>query len=271
MRRLALAALLVLTACGEASGPPVIDGSSKEAAEQSIAAIETALAPDKLAEFQAAIELGWGLSELAGKTADEVIALARAKLIAELKNETIPALQAKIPEAEAAVEAAKEGGKAAKVFLRSITLVKPELSWREVDGAVSPLLTFNMTNGSSEAIQTIVFNAVILSPGIEQPRIDQRFEFSFVEAVTTGESKFVFVTPDLTLPGNATAIEARGETKFQYKIDFVRVADLNGRTIMDDEGPQKAEADLQAAKDALAAAEAELKRLEAGGSIAAAA
>lgn len=264
------AALALLAGCGgEPSGPPKIDGASKEAAEASIAAIDATLPPDKRAEFDAAIEMGWGLSEIAGKSADEVIALARAKKIAALKATTIPALQAKIPEAEKAVELAEQGEKAAKTFLRSISLLKPDFSWRESNGTPSPLLTFNMQNGSSEAIQTIVFNAVISSPGAAKPWIDQRFEFKFAEAVTTGETKFVFVKPDMTLPGNADALESRAETKFDFKIDFVRVADLNGRVIMDDEGPQKAEAELQAAKEALAAAETELKRLEAGGSIAA--
>lgn len=267
MRRLVFAAALMLAACGDVNGPPVIDGASKEAAEASIAAIDATLTPEKRAEFDAAIEMGWPLKQIAGKTADEVIALARAKLIAELKEKTIPGLQAKIPEAEAAVEQAKSGGKASKSFLKSISLLKPDFTWRDTNGTPSPLLTFNMENASSEAIQTIVFNAQISTPGVEKPWIDQRFEFKFVEAVTTGESKFVFVTPDLTLPGNATALGSRGQAKFTFKIDFVRVADLNGRVIMDDEGPQKAEADLQAAKDALAAAEAELKRLEAGGSI----
>ena len=54
---------------------------------------------------------------------------------------------------------------------------------------------------------------------------------------------------------------------YAYAIDFVRVEDLNGRAIMDDEGVAKAEAALQAAKDALAAAEAEAKRLEGGGAL----
>lgn len=265
------AALALLAACGEAM-PSKIDGASKETAEASIAAIGAALDPAKKAEFDAAIEMGWPLSELAGKTADDVIGLARARLIRTLKDETIPALQAAIPQAEEAVGAAAEAAKNAKRFLNAISLLNPQFVWRDgASGEASPLFTFNMKNDTSEAIQEIVFQATIGPTGGGKPWIDQRFAFKFAEAVTAGETKFVFVTPDLTLPGNVDALASRDAAPgdIQYGIDYVRVADLNGRVIMDDEGEAKAGADLQAAKDRLAAAEAELKRLEAGGSIAA--
>jgi multidrug resistance efflux pump len=263
-------ALVLLAACN--SGPLVVDGASKDAAEKSIAEMTTALPDAQKREFEAAIEMGWALTEIAGKTADEVIALARAKKIAEIRKSTIPALQAKIPDAEAAVEAAKANEGSSKRFLAGISLLNPELLWRqETDGSPAPLLTFNMKNDTSEAIQTIMFEVKIGPGGDAPPWIAQRFEFKFVEAVTTGETKFVFVRPDLSQPGNANALQARDAPKasYRYSIDFVRVADLNGRTIMDDEGVAKAEAELQAARDAIAAAEAEATRLEAGGSIAA--
>lgn len=269
MRRLGLVLALGLAACGQ-QGATIIDGSSKEAAEASIAAIDGALPADKRAEFDAAIAMGWPLSQLAGKSPDEVIAMARAKLVAELKEKTIPNLQAKVAEAQKAVDDASSGGKASKRFLNAISLLQPSLTWRDTNGTPSPLFTFNMQNGSSEAIQTIVFNLKITAAGAAKPFIDQRFTFKFAEAVTTGETKFVFVNPDLTLPGNSDALSAKGQTRLDYGIDFVRVEDLNGRAIMDDEAGAKAEADLQAAKDALVAAEARLKALEAGGSIAAA-
>jgi len=265
------AALVLLAACGEA-GPAKIDGSSKEAAETSIAAIGASLDPAKKAEFDAAIEMGWPMSELAGKTADEVIGLARARLVKTLKEETIPALQAAIPEAEAAVGTAATAAKNAKRFLNAISLLNPQFVWRDgAAGEASPLLTFNMKNDTSEAIQEIVFNATIGPRGGGKPWIDQRFAFKFAEAVTAGETKFVFVTPDLTLAGNVDALSSRDAAPgdIAFGIDFVRVADLNGRVIMDDEGEAKAAAALQDAKDRLAAAEAELKRLEAGGAIAA--
>lgn len=270
MRPLLLAAALVLlAACGDA-GPARIDGSTKEAAEASIAQIGAGLDAAKKAEFDAAMEMGWPLSELAGKTADEVIGLARARLVKTLTEETIPALQAAIPEAEKAVGAAAEAKKNAKRFLNAITLLNPQFVWRDgAAGEASPLFSFNMKNDTSEAIQSIVFNAKIGPRGEGKPWIDQRFEFKFAEAVTAGETKFVFVTPDLTLPGNVDALSSRdvAANDISYGIDFVRVADLNGRVIMDDEGEAKAGADLQAAKDKLAEAQAELKRLEAGGSI----
>jgi hypothetical protein len=270
MRRLVLGLIVSLAACG--APPAAIDGASKEAAEQSIAALTANLPPEKQAEFQAAIAMGWPLSVIAGKTPDEVIALARAKKIAELKEARIPTLQAAIPSAEAAVESAKGNEQTAKKFLSGLPLYSPEFVWREgADGAPAPLFTFNLKNETSEAIQTIVFGLKIAAGPGAKPWINQRFTFKFVEAVTTGETKFVFVTPDLTLPGNADALESRLKPAGGYdiQIDFIRVEDLNGRVIMDDEGVAKAEADLLAAKDALAAAEAELKRLEAGGSIAA--
>lgn len=267
MRRLVLAAaLLMLAACSEKAG--VIDGASKEAAEQSIANLTAALPPEKQADFQAAIDMGWPLSAIAGKTPDEVIALARAKMIAELRDVTIPALQAKIPEAEAAVAAAQKNETVTRKFLNALPLYGPEFTWRPAaDGSASPFFTFNLKNESSEAIQTIVFNLKISAGKGAKPWIDERFTFKFVEAVTTGETKFVFVTPDLTKPGNADALESRvkPEGGYNYEIDFIRVEDLNGRAIMDDEGVPKAEAALQAAKEAVAAAEAKLKRLEAGG------
>ncbi len=269
MRKTILGLALMLAACGAA--PATIDGASKEAAEQSIAELTAALPVGKQAEFQAAMAMGWPLSAIAGKTPDEVIALARAKLIAELKETRIPALQAAIPEAEAAVESAKRNEQTAKKFLSGLPLYSPEFVWREgADGAPSPLFTCNLKNETSEAIQTIVFGLKIAAGPGAKPWIDQRFTFKFVEAVTTGETKFVFVTPDLTLPGNADALESRlkPDGGYDIQIDFVRVEDLNGRVIMDDEGVTKANADLLAAKDALAAAEAELQRLEGGGSIA---
>lgn len=270
MRALLLAALVgLLAACGEA-GPAKIDGATKEAAEASIAAIGASLDTAKKAEFDAAIEMGWPLGELAGKTADEVIGLARARLIKTLKDETIPALEAAIPAAEENVAKAAEAAKNAKRFLAAISLLNPQFVWRDgAAGAASPLFTFNMKNDTSEAIQEIVFEATIGPRGDGKPWIDQRFAFKFAEAVTAGETKFVFVTPDLTLPGNADALISRDAAPgdIQYGIDFVRVADLNGRVIMDDEGEAKAGADLQAARDNLATAKAELKRLEAGGSI----
>lgn len=271
MRHLILAASLLLAACGS-HAVTVIDGTSKEAAEQSIAAITAGLPDDKKAEFTAAVDMGWGLSEIAGKSADELITLARAKKIAEMKETIIPALQAKVASAEKAVEDAKDQAKSSKRFLQGISLVKPEFVWRDMeDGSSAPLLTFNLKNDTSEAIQTIVFHAKIGPKSGGAVWIDQRFEFQFAEAVTSGEEKFVFVKPDLTIAGNANAVESRGKSagELKFGIDFVRVADLNGRTIMDDEGPAKAEAELQAARDALAAGEANLKRLEAGGSIAA--
>lgn len=272
MRSILLAAALaLLAACGEA-GPVKIDGTSKEAAEASIAALGESLDPARKADFDAAIEMGWPLSELAGKTADEVIAAARARLVKTLTGETIPALQAAIPQAEAAVGTAADAARNAKRFLNAISLLNPQFVWRDgAGGEASPLLTFNMKNDTSEAIQEIVFEATIGPRGDGKAWIDQRFAFKFAEAVTAGETKFVFVTPDLALPGNADALSSRDAAPddIAYGIDFVRVADLNGRVIMDDEGEAKAGADLQAAKDRLAAAEAELKRLEAGGSIAA--
>ncbi len=270
MRAYALAiALALLAACGDA-GPLKIDGSSKEAAETSIAAIAGALEPARKAEFEAAIEMGWPMSEIAGKTANDVIALARARLVKTLKDETIPAAQAAIPDAEKAVATAADDARSAKRFLNAISLLNPQFVWRDgATGEASPLFTFNMKNDTSEAIQEIVFKATIGPRGDGGPWIDQRFAFKFAEAVTAGETKFVFVTPDLTLPGNANALSSRDAAPgdIAYGIDFVRVADLNGRVIMDDEGEAKAGADLQAARDRLAAAEAELKRLEAGGSI----
>jgi len=272
MRSLLLAAALaLLAACGDA-GPVKIDGSTKETAEASIAAIGAALDPAKKAEFDAAVEMGWPLSELAGKTAEDVIGLARARLVTALKEETIPALQATIPEAEKAVGTAAEAAKSAKRFLTAISLLNPQFVWRDgAAGEASPLFSFNMKNDTSEAIQEIVFHATIGPRGDGKPWIEQRFDFKFAEAVTAGETKFVFVTPDLTLPGNVDALASRdaASNDIQYGIDFVRVGDLNGRIIMDDEGEAKAGAALQDARDKLAAAEAELNRLEAGGSIAA--
>jgi hypothetical protein len=271
MRSLLLAAALVLlAACGDA-GPAKIDGSTKESAEASIAKLGATLDPAKKAEFDAAIEMGWPLSELAGKTADDVIGLARARLVKTLKEETIPALQATIPEAEKAVGTAADAAKNAKRFLSAISLLNPQFVWRDgAAGEASPLLSFNMKNDTSEAIQGIVFNAKIGPRGDGKAWIDQRFDFKFAEAVTAGETKFVFVTPDLTLPGNVDALSSRdaAANDMSYDIDFIRVSDLNGRVIMDDEGEAKAGAALQDAKDTLAAAEAELKRLESGGSIA---
>lgn len=264
------AALTALAACGEA-GPVRIDGASKSAAEQSIAAIGDALDPARRAEFEAAIDMGWPLSEIAGKTADEVIALARARQIATLRDETIPALQAAIPEAEAAVAEAAEATKNARRFLAAISLINPQFVWRDTGpGEASPLFSFNMKNDTSEAIQEIVFHVRIGPRREGKPWIDQRFEFQFAEAVTAGETKFVFVTPDLTHPGNVDALNARdvARSDMSFHIDFVRVADLNGRIIMDDEGEAKAGAALLAARDALADAEAELRRLEAGGPLA---
>ncbi|MCC6920711.1 MAG: hypothetical protein IT548_16050 [Alphaproteobacteria bacterium] len=270
MRRIVMAAALVLLAACN-SGPVVVDGSSKDAAEKSIAEMTAALPDPQKREFETAIDMGWSLSEIAGKTADEIVALARAKMVAELKQQTVPDLQARIAPAEAAVEEAKKGEGSAKRFLAGISLLNPDLTWRQnTDGSPAPLLTFNMKNDTSEAIQTIVFVAKVGPGGKDKaPWIDQRFTFKFVEAVTTGESKFVFVTPDLSLAGNANALAARdaGKGAYRYSIDFVSVADLNGRVIMDDEAVAKAEAELQAARDALAAAEAEIARLEAGGSI----
>lgn len=264
------AALTLLAACGEA-GPQTIDGASKAAAEASIAAIGAALDPAKKRDFEAAIEMGWPLSEIAGKSADEVIALARARLIEALAGETIPALQAAVPEAEKAVAEAATAAKSAKRFLAAISLLNPQFIWRDGSaGEASPLFSFNMKNDTSEAIQEIVFQATI-GPRGDGPRwIDQRFGFRFAEAVTAGETKFVFVTPDLTEPGNANALSSRdaAPNEMTYAIDFIRVADLNGRVIMDDEGEAKAGAALQDAKDKLAAAETELARLEAGGPIA---
>ncbi len=264
------AALALLAACGEA-GPRTIDGASKEAAETSIAAIAATLDPAKRRDFDAAIEMGWPLSEIAGKTADDIIALGRARLVRELKDETIPALQAAIPEAEKAVEDGRAAVKNAKRFLAAISLLNPQFVWRDGSaGEASPLFSFNMKNDTSEAIQEIVFQATI-GPRGDGPRwIDQRFTFKFAEAVTAGETKFVFVTPDLTEPGNVNALNSRdaAANDMTYDIDFIRVADLNGRVIMDDEGEAKAGAALQAAKDKLAEAEAELKRLESGGAIA---
>lgn len=272
MRAFLLAAgIALLAACGEA-GPARIDGSSKDAAEASIVAIAATLDPAQKAEFDAAMDMGWPLSEIAGKTADEVIALARARRIATLRDETIPALQTAIPEAEAAVGEAAEAARNARRFLAAISLINPRFVWRDgAPGEASPLFSFNMKNDTSEAIQEIVFRATIGPRGDGKPWIDERFAFKFAEPVTAGETKFVFVTPDLTHPGNVDALSSRDAAPgdMRYDIDFVRVADLNGRVIMDDEGEAKAGAALQAARDELAAAEAELKRLEAGGAIAA--
>lgn len=270
MRALVLALSLLLAACG-GSTPTAIDGTSKDAAERSIAAIAASLDDARRAEFSASIAMGWSLSEIAGKTADEMIALARTRKIAELKQTTIPALQARIAAAEKAVEEAQAQAKSSRRFLQGLALVKPEFVWRAMeDGSSAPLLTFNLRNDTSEAIQTIVFHAAIGPKSGQTAWIDQRFEFRFAEAVTSGEEKFVFVKPDLTLAGNARAADSRGVPvgDLSFRIDFIRVADLNGRTIMDDEGVTKAEADLQTARDALVAAERTLKRLEEGGSIA---
>jgi len=263
-----LAASLALAACE--GKPTVIDGASKEAAEASIAALGAGLPPGERGDFEAAIEMGWPLSEIAGKTPAEVIAMARARRVAEMRETTIPALAAQIPEAEAALEAARRNEASAGRFLAALALVNPQFVWRPGAGGESePLLSFNLQNGSSEAILTIVFRATVGAKGAAAPWIDERFTFKFAEAVTTGETKFVFVTPDLAAPGNAAAQESRVEPDggYAYAIDFVRVEDLNGRAIMDDEGVAKAEAALQAAKDALAAAEAEAKRLEGGGAL----
>lgn len=269
MRAVLLAtALLVLAACD--TGPRLIDGSSKEAAESSISEIAADLPEDKRAEFTAVIEMGWPLGEIAGKSADEIIALGRAKLIGELKATEIPRLEASVADAEKAVASAQTNEKSSQAFLRGISLLNPELVWRQMsDGSPSPLFTFNMKNDTSEPIQTISFVLTVKSKGTETIFIDQRFDFSFAEAVTSGETKFVFVKPDLSLAGNARALSARDVKPgdFQYGVDFVRVADLNGRIIMDDEGVAKAEAGLQAARDALAKAKGELQRLEAGGAI----
>ena len=263
------AALLALAACD--SGPRLIDGSSKEAAESSISEIAAALPEERRAEFTAVIEMGWALSEIAGKNADEIIGLGRAKVIGDMKTAEIPRLEALVIDAEKAVETARANEASSKGFLRGISLLNPELVWREMtDGSPSPLFTFNMKNDTSEPIQTISFHLTIKAKGGASTFIDQRFDFTFAEAVTSGETKFVFVKPDLSLAGNAGALAARAlkSGDFQYGVDFVRVADLNGRIIMDDEGVAKAEADLQAARDTLAKAKTELQRLEAGGAIA---
>lgn len=269
MRGIILAlGFVLLAACG--GQPTVIDGASKEAAEQSIAVLMAGLPPEKKAEFQAAIDMGWPLSQIAGKTPDEVIALARAKKIEEVKA-TLPALQDAVTKAVEAVELAKKGEASAKKFLSALPLLNPQFIWRATtDGGVAPIFSFSLKNESSEAIGTIVFVAKIAAAKAAPPWINQRFTHKFVAPVTTGEESFVLVTPDLTDPGNATAQESRvvPEGGYYYSIDFVRVEDVNGRAIIDDEGVVKAEAALKTAEEALAAAEAEVKRLEAGGSIA---
>jgi hypothetical protein len=269
MRVLMFAAVfLALAACD--SGPRVIDGSSKEAAESSIAEIAADLPEDRRAEFTAIVEMGWPLGELAGKTADEVIALGREKVISTIRTEDVPKAQARVADAEAAVTAARGNEDNATRFLRGISLLKPELVWRNLaDGSPSPLFTFDMKNETSEAIQSLVFHLTVKARGQDITFVDQRFDFVFAEAVTTGETKFVFVKPDLSLAGNAGALAARDVKPgdFQYGVDFIRVEDLNGRVIMDDEGVAKAEADLKDAKDALARVTAELQRLEAGGAV----
>lgn len=269
-RSIALAAALIVAACGQ-SAPTVVDGASKEAAEASIAALGAALPPAAREDFEIAIEMGWPLAEIAGKTPAEIVAMARARRIAELRDTEIPALEAKVAEAEAAIATARRTEASAPRFLAALELVNPQFVWRPgANGEAEPLLSFNLRNGSSEAIQTLVFRATIGAKGAAKPWIDERFTFKFAEAVTTGETKFVFVTPDLAQPGNADAQDSRIEPDggYAYGIDFVRVEDLNGRAIMDDEGVEKAEAALAAAEAALAAAETEAKRLEAGGALA---
>ncbi len=259
----------LLAACDQ--GPSVVDGASKEAAERSLAEMSADLPETDRAELDAAVSLGWPLDQIAGKTSAEIVAMARERRAREMKEE-MPALQARIDEAERAVLAAKSAAASSGHFLRSIALLDPKFTWRSMeDGSAAPLLSFNMKNDTSEAIRLIVFHATV-GPGARglKPWIDQRFEFVFADPATTGETKFVFVTPDLTQPGNADAALSRDApaSEHSFDIDFIRVEDLNGVAIMDDEAEEKAEAALAAAREALALVEAALRRLEAGGRLA---
>ncbi len=270
MRRLIPVFILAsaLMACGSEKTAR-IDGTSKLAAEKSIADLKGALPPEDQVQFQAAIDMGWPLSAIAGKTPDEVIVMARGRKIDEAKA-SLPVLQEKAASAAKSVEVAHKNEATAKRFLSALELHNPQLVWRpDTQGNPQPLFSFNLKNGTSEAIKTIIFRASVGAPGIATPWIDERFTFQFPDPVTTGEMKFVFVTPDLSAPGNINAQESRviPDRGYAYQVDFVRVEDVNKRAIMDDEGVARAEADLQAAKDALAAAEAEIKRLEAGGAL----
>jgi hypothetical protein len=272
MRKLFLAAALaLLTACGGPSGALTVDGASKEAAEKSIADMTAALPSDKQGDFKAAIAMGWKLKEIEGKTADDIVAMARTKKI-ETAEAKLKDLEAAIPIREAAIEKAKKGNIASRRFLQAISLINPQLAWRSATNGEppSPLISFNMKNGSSEAIQGIVFEVKIGPKAGGKPWIDQRFTFKFAEAVTTDESKFVFVKPDLSQPGNTDALQSQSVSPADYKfvVDFIRVDDVDGHPIMDDEAETKAEADLQAARDAVTTEEAEVKRLQGGGSIA---
>lgn len=261
-------ALVLLSACGETK-PATVEGRTKAAVETSVAEIAATLDPATRADFEAAIAIGWKLSEVTGKTPAEIIAAARARRIQELSKTELPALRAKRDEAAAFVTEEEDRAKRSPKFLRGLKAVDPRLSWREENGVQTPFFTFNLTNDTSEPIVRIVFAARISARGEKSPFIDQVFDFTFVDPLVTAETKFVFVKPDAALAANANAGATRTRTDLTFEIDFRKIADLKGRLVLDDEAVAKAVAARDAAEKALAAAEAELARHQANGPFAA--
>lgn len=198
-----LAAALCLSGCGD----PKLDGTSEDAMRKSVQKVSESLPADKRAKFEEDLNLlimgGIDinavlrgekpestmknlLSELNGKTAEQISSTASALRIERERKEREQALQEidELNKKEAASSSAKRELAAFSVTKSRFYLQDEKYSYRP-----KPVIEITVKNGTQSPVSRAYFKGTIASPGRSIPWLVEEFNYEISGGLEPGEQQ----------------------------------------------------------------------------------
>lgn len=205
-----LVVVLLLSGCGE----PKLDGTSEDAMKKSVQKVSESLPEDKRAKFEEDLNLlimgGIDfnavlrgekpestmknvLSELNGKTAEQVSSTASALRIERERKEREQALQEidELNKKEAEASDAKQQLAAFTVTKSRFYLQEDKYSYRP-----KPVIEITVKNGTQSAVSRAYFKGTVASPGRSIPWIVEDFNYEISGGLEPGEQQSWSLLPN---------------------------------------------------------------------------
>lgn len=240
-----LLAALILTGCGQ----PTIDGSSDEAMEKSLDAIQQGMTPAQKKEFgEAMIAVAFDgenlftlmasegdmvgnrmRNRLDGMTANEVIELAN-QLAVEKETKDAQKAQSEIAE----LEAFKAKAQQAILQLSAFEVQNARFYYSDSGFMREPIIELTVKNGLDQPISRAYFQGVLKTPGRAVPWVEETFNYSIPGGLEPGESATWKLSPNMFGDwGNAP----KDREDMVLTVTPTRLDGPNGEALLDGEFP----------------------------------
>jgi DNA-binding transcriptional MerR regulator len=250
----ALALAIVLSGC---FGDTVIDTSSVEDLNESVRDMGEELQLNERLRFEAAVQTmieatrkeGMSLEEVAtaletqigGKTAVEVIAIAEAwtaaeeKRIAEEQRQQKSAeLSGKIEEYTAEIARLEklivEQKAHSEKVLGEFTLSNQRYFWRGPSQQEYPVIDVELTNNHSQPIEMVVIEGVLRKAGEDKPLVEGQLRYEFPARLQPGKTKKMRFEPDLY--GDWAKRELMDREDLELSVDLLNVTYPGGKELI---------------------------------------